>query len=368
VRDYGGTIELSLDTSTPAECSGVVIVESDGGSAEIKVSGLVEAGPILAVDLDEVRFGRLTVGDEPETTVRVTNSGQGELTWDYGYTGDFFRVDRANGCLVVRATGGPGRHLGSIWIRSSGGEQTLDVTAEIASDDEKEERKRRIRLLAGALVVAAAIAGGIVLVVAVTGTDPIFEDNFSTNEHGWDVRSPTGAGDYENGAYLISAERAEGGDCCVIASPGNETASSTNVRIEADGRPVGTTPDEGYGYGVFCRADESQMSFYAFTIWARTAAIGKVDRGSYSHLEHTPDIGATGQRDSMRLKAVCSTVEDEGAVDLQFFVDDKMILSTKDGDGSAYESGTFGLFTTLGGNAIGHQFDVEFDDFAVYME
>jgi CHAT domain-containing protein len=230
---------------------------------------------------------------------------------------------------------------------------------------EERERKKRLRLIAGALVLVIAVAGGIVLVSWLTPEPPSFVDNFTSDEYGWDYLGATGTGGHYNGTYRISAQRGEEG-CCVIASPG--TASAADLRIEVDGRPIDETPSAGFGYGVFCRANESEMDFYTFTIWANDVAIGKVTDAKYQHLTHDETgIRAAGQKDVMKLGAVCSTVEVEGkrAVRLIFMVNDERILTYEDSN-NPYENGTFGLYTVLpaGGGVSGDRLTVEFDNFA----
>jgi hypothetical protein len=255
-------------------------------------------------------------------------------------------------------------------------EQDAKARAEQKERDAKaraEQRERKVRMLIGIGIVGALVAILIVaFIVSRDGPPPesssiSFVDDFSTERHGWDDSGDTGTGGrYEGGTYLISAERGGGR---VIASP-DAAASAANFRIKVDAHRTGGTSSEGYGYGVFCRADASG-NLYAFTIWAKHAVISKrIDGRAPINLGENSDITSAVQGDTKKeLQAVCVTVEGQRAVDLQFWVNGEMILSHRD-EVDPLESGTFGLQAALGQRAgdSTDTLEVEFDNFEVREE
>jgi hypothetical protein len=195
----------------------------------------------------------------------------------------------------------------------------------------------------------------------------IFQDDFSTTgERRWDdnVEAEGTGGQYEDGAYHISVERVAGLSA-VLATAAPQSPPEDNVRITVDAQRVGGNATEGYGYGVFCRSD-GQGNLYAFTIWANHSTITKRAGGQGEHLSTNATVsGASVGDEEKKLQAVC-TSRGGSAVDLEFFVDDEMIMSFTD-ENDPYQTGHFGLDTRL---SQGHgnpedTLEVAFDDFVV---
>jgi hypothetical protein len=129
-RQLDTTIEVTVDTARAGELAGELLVESAGGEGRVAVRAVVASGPVLAVDEAELAFGPTPAGSRPTRRLAVANGGGGSLTWDFGWSGDFFTVTRVDGALEVALTGrGRGACHGSIWIRSDGGDATVDVSA-----------------------------------------------------------------------------------------------------------------------------------------------------------------------------------------------------------------------------------------------
>jgi hypothetical protein len=194
----------------------------------------------------------------------------------------------------------------------------------------------------------------------------VFDDYFSTSgEKRWkdDADTEGTGGQYTEGAYQLSAERAVG-RWGVLAWP---STVAENVRITAKVDRVDGTADDGYGYGLFCRAD-GQDNLYAFTIWKNHAVIEKRVGGRIvSNLGTDADVTAEAEGDiDKELQAVCTTSSGGNGVDLEFWVDGERVIGPRT-DPNPLASGNFGLFVALGqdkGN-IGDTFQVQFDDFVV---
>lgn len=228
-----------------------------------------------------------------------------------------------------------------------------------------------IGVLIGSLVAAGVIGGD-------GGPDPspttaaetptttaesiVFTDDFDPpDERRWDVEGSGGR--YTGGAYQISVARV-GGRSSVRAFA-RSPESDASIRINVDVRRIGGTANEGYGYGIFCRGDGPDNR-YAFTMWAHHSVIDKFIDGRRVTLRTLDRVTAAvpGDETVKKLQALCATVD--GGVDLQFWIEDKLILRTTDKD-SPLTSGTFGLHAVLGrgGGNPDDTLELEFDNFEV---
>jgi hypothetical protein len=151
--------------------------------------------------------------------------------------------------------------------------------------------------------------------------------------------------------------------------------SDANLRLKVDAHRTGGTAQERYGYGIFCRGD-GQNSFYAFSIWSNQATLAKRIPGSIDPValgDSDPDVKSPVEGDRVKeLEAVCrsTTVNGSPAVDLQFWVDNEMILQATDPDdcpkpcGPPLISGSFGLRALLGKKGDPEdKLEVTFDNF-----
>jgi hypothetical protein len=190
----------------------------------------------------------------------------------------------------------------------------------------------------------------------------VFTDDFDPpDERRWDVEGTGGR--YTGGAYQISVERVAGRSSVFALARSPE--SDASIRINVDVRRIGGTANEGYGYGIFCRADGPDNR-YAFTMWARHSVIDKIMDGRRVTLRTLDRVTAAvpGDDTVKKLQAVCANVD--GGVDLQFWTEDKLILRTTDKD-SPLTSGTFGLHAELGKGGGNPQdtLELEFNNFEV---
>lgn len=130
----GDTIGVTVNTATMGELRGEIVVESAGGGATVEVRVLVEPGPLLAVSPLAVDFGTIASGRSFSRPIHISNVGGGQLQWEYGVSGDALEaVPTQDGLLVTVRAHSLRRLLGSIWIRSNGGQATVDVRAVVAS-------------------------------------------------------------------------------------------------------------------------------------------------------------------------------------------------------------------------------------------
>lgn len=203
--------------------------------------------------------------------------------------------------------------------------------------------------------------------VTTTTPEPFFEDNFSTpTERRWvaDVDTDGTGGQYADETYRMVAEREMGRRGVLVSA---RTAPREDVHLTVDAHRVGGTASSGYGYGLFCRAD-GWNTLYHFTIWAQHSVIEKRIDGQPTNLGTTNKVTAATRDDANKtLGVVCRTVQRGRAVQLEFWVDDTIILSDTDDTSPITSSGTFGMHVALpGGGNTGDTLVVEFDDFKAF--
>jgi hypothetical protein len=132
ISDKALTIEPDLTRA--GSLAGSIEVTSDGGSATVHVSGEVEPGPVLGI-----KPGRnLDFGSVPDDILKwkkltIVNEGSGDLEWEVEPDGDFFSAEceGENEIKVSVAGNPPGDSLGTVVIKSNGGEATVNVRAKI---------------------------------------------------------------------------------------------------------------------------------------------------------------------------------------------------------------------------------------------
>jgi hypothetical protein len=127
-------LTIDPDLSRPGSLAGDVEITSAGGSAFISVTGEVEAGPVLGIQPGKT----LDFGKESEDVLMwkkltLVNEGSGELEWEFQVEGNFFSAEIEDGMsLKVTVAGNPpGDYIGTILIKSNGGEATINVRAQI---------------------------------------------------------------------------------------------------------------------------------------------------------------------------------------------------------------------------------------------
>ncbi len=128
----GDILEIKVDTGKTGNFNGIVKIHSDGGNVDIPISLNVEAGPLLHINPSTINFSTVNQGAAGEESLEITNRGSGNLTWKFRKKGSFFAVDKqTNGLLVVLNSRKIGKHQGSIFITSNGGEQTVAIRANV---------------------------------------------------------------------------------------------------------------------------------------------------------------------------------------------------------------------------------------------
>jgi hypothetical protein len=129
-------VAVEPDLSRAASLAGEIVIGSAGGRAVVKVTGVVEAGPVLGIRPGKsLDFGRINPTERRSLELEIVNEGSGQLTWDARTEGIFFGIERSNDGRRMRVTVGgnpPGDYLGSIFIKSNGGEATVNVQVQVA--------------------------------------------------------------------------------------------------------------------------------------------------------------------------------------------------------------------------------------------
>jgi hypothetical protein len=248
------------------------------------------------------------------------------------------------------------------------------LESQAAAEAERKRRRRLFLILGGVAVFALVSVVAAVVLIRDSSDDQDgqttlpFEDDFSSHEYGWpDVPEGEVGGRYVNGGYQIHALRGETNPPHVMASPG-KAPTPENVRINVEAQTIGGSANAGYGYGIFCRADDRD-NLYLFTVWAGHARIEKVLGGDFHNLsDPAPDVTTTTSEEGdevKELRAVCANVPGQSAVELELWVDGDPKLECTDYE-NPLEEGDYGLYAVLGRNAESWStLEVEFRNFAV---
>lgn len=129
-------LTIDPDVSHPVSLRGEIIVNSAGGRAVVKVTGEVEAGPLLVIKPGKVLdFGEVPVGMFKTLLLQVENGGKDHLDWSCRKEGTFFSVESGDDPQTIKVSVGgeqePGAFIGSIFIKSNGGDATVNVRVQI---------------------------------------------------------------------------------------------------------------------------------------------------------------------------------------------------------------------------------------------
>jgi hypothetical protein len=234
-----------------------------------------------------------------------------------------------------------------------------------------------------AVLGVAFLTGGIVMAVRddddgpapVADGEPVspptfsipFEDDFSTNEHGW----PSGG--YGDGVYHLEVVRGANGSESV-ASPRDASSDADRQIITVKAHKTGVDAEVGYGYGMFCRGD-GETRFYAFTIWRdSTTLVKNISGNSIPLAEANHQVKSAVEYESWKeLTFDCETMNGGSAVELRVELAGQLILSGVDPDtceedpcGDLLVGGSFGLRAILAKKGEpDDELEVTFDNFAV---
>jgi tetratricopeptide (TPR) repeat protein len=243
---------------------------------------------------------------------------------------------------------------------------------EAAAEAERKRRRRLFVILGGVAVFALVSVVAAVVLIRDSSDDQdgqttlLFEDDFSSDEQAWpDVGDEQIGGRYVNGAYQIHALKVASNPPRVMASPG-KAPTPENVRISVEAQTIGGSATAGYGYGIFCKAEDLD-NLYLFTVWADHARIEKVLGGQFYDLsDPADDVTTSVEGDEVKeLQAVCANVPGKSAVELELWVDGNRKLECTDYE-NPLEEGDYGLYTVLGRKAASEStLEVEFKNFAV---
>jgi CHAT domain len=231
--------------------------------------------------------------------------------------------------------------------------------------------KARVRRLSPGVkvAIAGAVAIGLLIVIIANlrsggseTSEPLFVDDFSTQEHGWE--GPGGA--YVSDMYRIDVAPGVGS----TNSPRNPSrvypSAPSDLRIRVDARSLAPLNTRS-GYGVICRLNEDTGDRYQFTIGdgADTVRITKfvADRPEFLATETLASINVT---EVNRIQADCTTAEAgaDGEVRLVFRLNDQVVAEATDND-QTLTDGTIGIRVAAPAAPGQEGVQAEFDDFVV---
>lgn len=132
LQRFAEDVSVVVTTSEMGDHHGNILVSSDGGEGRVHVHVRVERGPVVVVSPHIVDFGDVVAGTHLSRFVAVRNGGTGALSWECGQSSAFFAATPVHGGIEVRLRShAPGLWVGSIWVRSNGGQATVEVRAAI---------------------------------------------------------------------------------------------------------------------------------------------------------------------------------------------------------------------------------------------
>jgi TIR domain len=231
-------------------------------------------------------------------------------------------------------------------------------------DQTKPPGKQRRRLSTRQWIFAGVGLGVVLILVIVaivsrSQTPVVFEDDFSSQAHGWnDAGSERAGAHYKNGAYRIYAERNSGtqGGAPTGASSVYPSAPA-KLSIDVDAQKLAGEYDTWYG--VSCRVSGDSAA-YAFVVGDGHLEIGKrTSPTDYQVLKvvQAPAVDADAEN---HLSVNCNG--GEGSVYLNLYVGDDFVEWTD--TENPLPIGTVGLFVSSLEDAE-TAVEVEFDNFVV---
>ena len=371
LRQAVDELVVRVDTATAGEHAGVVTIDSDGGSATIRVLARVDPEPLPAT---AARAAPAAPGAPEATAARHAETARDQARREA-------EGEAASGDPLAEPAASP--------AHDPPGTKPVG-TRPYADQSEPPDRQRRRRSTRARILAGAGAGVGVVLVLllivainANTGTTPgptgvtttspspgavpttsppadkvILSDDFSSRASGWDNDGTKPVSGYTNGAYRISAPPSAAGAAGAVPMQASRVYPSAppNLRIEVDGRRLPAS-DQSMGYGILCRI--AGENAYVFTIADNYALIAKFG-ATYKELKEAgPQVDPNSTN---HLQAVCTSVEGEQAVHLELWVNGQKAVETIDRDGPL-PTGTVGL--VVGTENTKRASVAEFDNFAV---
>ena len=331
LRQDSDELVVTVDTETLGEYKGAITIDSDGGSATIRVQARVVASEITSEEYIDTNSP--PSGYSPQIQL-ATSATQEEGT-----------SQRHGGTPVRQRL----RISAKAWI--FGG--TFAGIALI-------------------VVLIAALAGSHTLQPArpANSTPPptfLFIDDFSGTTNGWTIApGHASSGKYSSGTYQVHLNpvKLDSGDylgsgLAIPVSVSVLNPAPQNITIGVAARQI--TGDVDVNYGIACRSNRSAYSYYDFEIASDGyAAIDKSTYNNYTSLTQTRtapvNVDGTNQ-----LQAVCATINGQNAVHLVFWVNGKKILDVIDRKNPL----TNGATGVIADSIKRKQSAVQFDNFAV---
>ncbi len=395
LRQVGDELVVGMVSTAAGEHAGVVTIDSDGGSAAIRVQARVDPTPLPAPEP--------AATTHPEAVPAAPERDRPSPQEDAAHPEASQAPVRAAPPATAPAPTPPLPSIppvgpatpGQAWPPSDQGKpprprapeqreraepsptpSSPPATAATPAatrpppDSGKPPGKQRRRLSTRARVLVGAGVGVVLislLIVAIvaasntTTTSPLLEEDFSSRANGWDdAGSKRAGGHYDNGAYRIYAEP---GVDDGFAAGGPQSASnvvpsappSFGIDVEAR-RIAGSSQD--VQYGILCRRAADR--FYAFVIQNKTGFIVKqASPGNVTTLARG-DTSAVDVNAMNHLFASCDGDQELTYVYLALWVNGEKVTDVT--DPNPLPTGTVGLFVRTDAKTA---VEAEFDDFKV---
>jgi hypothetical protein len=376
LRQDGDDLVVSVDTGAPGEHEGAITVDSNGGSAAIRVQARVVCSEvstkedtgtpsegISAKTPDESAASTITTTAEPSQAAGASVKETPEHREQAG-AGNSPRIPAAGSAM-----------------------QETKIPSDRSETPARQPRglSRRARILVGAGVGIVSVA---IILIAVlipvlgsshTTSPPAqagnptsspggtgnpapstgwpFREDFSTTANGWITAGSTGG--YSNGTYQISVPP---NDAWGLAAPTNVpelNPAPQNITIKVSARQI--AGGDNTFYGVACRTEESGQNGYMFNINDNGSVfIDKWVGGIDDNIAQS--FSALVPNGTNQLQVACTSVGGQNAVHLVLWVNGTMVLDATDRK-NPFTGGTVGLFVASASNS--ETVKAEFDNFVV---
>ena len=337
LRQDSDEVVVTVDTATVGEYEDAITIDSDGGSATIRVQVRVVASEMTSEEYtDTNRPPSPATFDRSATSTRTRVSERPATD-----TADVEEIpeDREQVSLGYS----PQIQPATLAKQDGGTSQTHGGTA-----------VRQFRIPAKAWIFGGAFAGMALIAALIAAlasshtpqpagvgnsTPPstlLFNDDFSGTTNGWIIAPGHGSsGKYSNGTYQVHLNPAklDSGDYLGsgLATPVSVSVlnpAPQNITIGVAAHQI--TRDVDINYGIACRSNRSAYSYYDFEIASDGyASIDKSTFNNYTRLaqSHTAPVNVDGTN---QLQAICATIGGQNAVHLVFWVNGKKILDVID--------------------------------------
>lgn len=132
IESEDNILEIRIKTTTPGKYAGQIELESNGGNAQIEVQADLFVKPVLQVEKKHINFGKVQLGQEKKTHLKITNAGTGQLEWEIVDQPAWLTTERQPAGLdLLFSPEKIGAFTGNIMLRSNGGTESIVVKAQV---------------------------------------------------------------------------------------------------------------------------------------------------------------------------------------------------------------------------------------------